>query len=113
VRNLKLPASRLADATPDLTRSFVVLNHLFDLLAYNENGAEAPHAGRNESYLFWVAWVTHLTENVFNTADAHGSYRPVFLAATCNTFSSLVGENALAAIFLNLTPILTNPGLCP
>jgi ABC-type transporter Mla subunit MlaD len=114
VRNLQAPASRLADATPDLTRSFVVLNHLFDLLAYNEGGAEPPSkANRNESYLFWVAWVTHLTENVFNTADAHGSYRPVFLAATCNTFNSLVADTPLASIFLNLTPIINNPGLCP
>ena len=46
--------------TPDLTRSFTVLNHLFNLAAYNPNGREDPDKdGREEGYLFWIAWVQH------------------------------------------------------
>ena len=78
VRDLKQPARQLAKATPDLTRSFVVLNHLFDLFSYNQNGREGPGvANRDEGYLFWIAWVTHQTEHLFTTNDAIGSLPPV------------------------------------
>jgi phospholipid/cholesterol/gamma-HCH transport system substrate-binding protein len=102
VRDLRQPGRQLADATPDLTRSFVVLNHLFDLFSYNQNGREGPEqAGRDEGYLFWIAWVTHQTIHVFSTGDAHGSYRPVFLGGPCGTLESIKAEDP-TGIFANL-----------
>src|SRR4051794_15202987 len=58
VRELRAPAAKLGRATPDFTRVGVVLNHLFNMLAFNPNGREDPGtAGRDEGYLFWDAWL--------------------------------------------------------
>lgn len=114
VRDLKTPGKQLADAAPDLTRSFVVLNQLFDLFSYNPNGREGPEkAGREEGYLFWIAWVTHQTVNVFNSGDAHGSYRPVFLGGPCGILEGLIAEDP-TGIFasMNLGQILGAGGAC-
>jgi phospholipid/cholesterol/gamma-HCH transport system substrate-binding protein len=102
VRDLRQPSRQLADATPDLTTTFVMLNHLFDLIGYNPNGREDPSvSGREEGYLFWIAWVTHQTENLFTTGDAHGSYRPVFLAAPCQTLAGIIARDP-TGVFSNL-----------
>jgi phospholipid/cholesterol/gamma-HCH transport system substrate-binding protein len=114
VRDLKAPGRQLADATPDLTRSFVVLNKLFDLFSYNPNGREGPGvANRQEGYLFWIAWVTHQTVNVFNTGDAHGSFRPVTIGGPCGILQGQLAEDP-TGIFsnMNLGAILGAGGAC-
>lgn len=114
VRDLKAPGRQLANAAPDLTRSFVVLNKLFDLFSYNPNGREGPGVpNRQEGYLFWIAWVTHQTVNVFNTGDAHGSFRPVFVGGPCGVLQGQLAEDP-TGIFsnLNLGQILGAGGVC-
>ena len=114
VRDLKTPGKQLADATPDLTRSFTVLNHLFDLFSYNPGGRQGPEVnGREEGYLFWIAWVTHQTVDVFSTGDAHGSYRPVFLGGACGALAGQLARDP-TGIFanLNLGEILGSGGAC-
>ena len=113
VRELR-PASRdLAEATPDLTRVFRVLNDFFDMAAYNPNGREGPDVdGREEGYLFWIAWVAHQAKTVFSTADAHGPFRPSLVAMSCQTARSIAANQPGAEFFLALTPILTNPAVC-
>ena len=60
VRALKAPATDLAAATPDLTSTFTALNHFLNLAGYNEQGRQGPSvAGRDEGYLFWLAWLQH------------------------------------------------------
>ena len=64
-------------ATPDLTSSFTVLNHLFNLAGYNPNGREDPGKdGREEGYLFWLAWLQHNGAALFSTSDANGPVPP-------------------------------------
>jgi phospholipid/cholesterol/gamma-HCH transport system substrate-binding protein len=102
VRDLRTPGRQLADATPDLTTSFQMLNHLFDLIGFNPGGREAPTpTGREEGYLFWIAWVTHQTEHLFTTGDAHGSYRPVFIGAPCGILQGFIARDP-TGIFSNL-----------
>ena len=102
VRDLKVPGKQLANATPDLTRTFTVLNHLFDLFAFNPGGRQGPEVnGREEGYLFWIAWVTHQTVNVFSTGDAHGSYRPVFVGGPCGALAGILARDP-TGIFSNL-----------
>ena len=112
-RDLRPAATNLSQSTPNLTRTFKVLNHVLDLVAYNPNGREGPDkAGREEGYLFWIGWVTHLSANVFATADAHGSFRPSLLTAECAVFRNLVKDQPEQEFLMNLTPLLTNPALC-
>ncbi|HEX8068138.1 MAG TPA: MlaD family protein [Thermoleophilaceae bacterium] len=113
VRALR-PASRdLARAAPDLTRSFVVFNRFFNMAAHNPRGREAPSvAGRDEGYLYWLAWLAHNSATVFATADAHGPFRPSLVAASCQTIRTLVEERPETEFLANFTPLLTNPDLC-
>jgi phospholipid/cholesterol/gamma-HCH transport system substrate-binding protein len=108
------PASRdLAEATPDLTRVFKVLNDFFNMAAYNPNGREGPEAdGREEGFLFWIAWVTHQSTTVFSTLDAHGPFRPSLVAMSCQTARSLAHDEPQDEFLMNLTPLLTNPAVC-
>jgi phospholipid/cholesterol/gamma-HCH transport system substrate-binding protein len=111
VRSVDAPAGQLSDATPDLTSSFTVLNHLFNLAAYNPNGREDPSKdGREEGYLFWIAWLQHNGASLFSTSDANGPFRPVTLGGTCQTFKSLAA--AAPPMNLQLLPALTDPQAC-
>jgi phospholipid/cholesterol/gamma-HCH transport system substrate-binding protein len=108
------PASRdLAESTPDLTRVFKVLNDFFNMAAYNPNGREGPEVdGREEGYLFWLAWVAHQSTTIFSTLDAHGPFRPSLVAMSCQTARSLAHDDPETEFLMNLTPLLTNPAVC-
>jgi phospholipid/cholesterol/gamma-HCH transport system substrate-binding protein len=113
VRELRPGAQDLAASTPDLTRVFVVLNKFFNMAAYNPRGREGPDVdGREEGYLFWLAWIAHQSSTVFSTADAHGPFRPSLVAMSCQTARSLAHDEPGAEFFLNLTPILAGPEAC-
>jgi phospholipid/cholesterol/gamma-HCH transport system substrate-binding protein len=87
------PVRDLADATPHLTETFEMLNKLFNLIGYNDNGREGPgDSNRDEGFLFWIAWVTHQTEHLFTLQDANGSYRPLFTGAPCSVWQSILEE---------------------
>jgi phospholipid/cholesterol/gamma-HCH transport system substrate-binding protein len=107
VRDLKPAAQGLSKALPEVNRDANVLNHFVNMLGYNSNGREAPDkAGRDEGYLFWLAWLTHQTANLQSIQDANGPMRPIFLSGTCATLTSLVNESPLAEFALGLTPVL-------
>jgi phospholipid/cholesterol/gamma-HCH transport system substrate-binding protein len=111
VRSAQRPVSELQRSTPDLTRSFAVLNHLLNLLGYNPRGREAPGTdGREEGYLFWTAWLQHNGAALFSTSDANGPFRPVTLGGTCGVLRSLAGETP--PLNQVLLPALTDPKLC-
>ena len=113
VRDLRPAASNLAEATPALTRSFMRLNRFLTLLAHNPNGREDPSDGdRQEGYLFWVAWAQHMATQLFSSSDAHGTFRPVTIAAPCATIEQLVEEEPELEFLSMLTPILTDSQAC-
>ncbi len=73
VRNLRPAAKNLVAATPRLTTLGEKLNKLFNMAAYNPNGAEAPGtAGRDEGYLYWLGWLGHVGNSTFQAQDATG-----------------------------------------
>jgi phospholipid/cholesterol/gamma-HCH transport system substrate-binding protein len=113
-RKLGAPAGQLATATPDLTRSFTVLNHLFNMVGYNQNGREDPgKAARDEGYLFWIAWLDHIGSALFSSSDANGPFRPITIGATCSTARQLVGDNdSSGQLGTLLAPLLLDPNLC-
>jgi len=106
-------STRLADAAPDLTQSFTRVNHFFNLLGYNQNGREGPeNAARQEGYLFWVAWASHLGIQVFSSSDAHGFLRPTTLGAPCATLVQLLQAEPQLEFINGLTPLLTESEAC-
>ena len=114
VRDLRPAARALATATPQLSRVFVVLNHLFNMLAFNQDGERLPPSdpNRREGFLFWIAWLGHQSVNLFSTEDANGTFRPVMVGATCQTFDSVVNQFPPLEFLENLTPLLTSPQGC-
>jgi phospholipid/cholesterol/gamma-HCH transport system substrate-binding protein len=113
VRDLRPAAQHLASATPDLRRTFTTVNRFFNMAAYNPRGREDPTVpGREEGYLFWLAWVAHQSANIFSTADAHGPFRPSLISGSCQFFRSIVAQDPEMEFLMNLTPLLTNPELC-
>ncbi len=106
VRNLKPASVNLANATPNLSKVFTVLNHFVNLVGYNPGGAQ-------HGYLWWLAWLNHNARTLFSIQDANGDFRPLFLQASCATLAQIVNSISGSETLLNLTPILTNPSLCP
>ena len=97
VRNLRPAAKNLVAATPRLTTLAEKLNKLFNMAAYNPNGAEAAGTpGRDEGYLYWLGWLGHVGNSTFSSEDAHGVYRHIYLLATCNTVKSILATSPLA-----------------
>ena len=113
MRALRTASANLAEATPNLTRSFTVLNHLFNLVGFNPNGREEPgKPNREEGYLFWLAWLQHNGNAAFGTADAHGTFRPVTLGGTCGVLKSTVDDNPQLEFLQGLTGVLTDTAVC-
>ena len=114
VRNLKPAAENLAAATPGLTKTFDVVKRFGNMLGYNPGDTE-------HGYLWWLAWLDHNARTLFSVQDANGDFRPLFLQASCATYSQIVNGLGSAAPglgpelenLLNLTPILTSANLCP
>jgi phospholipid/cholesterol/gamma-HCH transport system substrate-binding protein len=126
VQDLRPAARGLAKATPDLTKSLYELNRFFNMAAYNPGGREpvpntlAAARSRDEGYLFWVAWVGHLTDSIFSTSDSQGPFRRVLLGFTCDTLRAQVNApggfgplgSTLANSLLGLTDIVAPTGVC-
>jgi phospholipid/cholesterol/gamma-HCH transport system substrate-binding protein len=112
VRNLRPAAKNLVAATPRLTTLGGKLNKLFNMAAYNPNGAEAAGTpGRDEGYLYWLGWLGHVGNSTFSSQDAHGVYRHVYLVATCNTVKSILATSPLAPAITGLGQLVGT--VCP
>jgi phospholipid/cholesterol/gamma-HCH transport system substrate-binding protein len=114
------PASmNLTKAAPDLTKSFLELNRLFDIGAYNPKGAESlsgkslsEQRARQEGFLYWLGWTAQDGNSVFSTANADGPVRRVaFQGLDCGTITAGLPA-ALAPIGSLLAPVLQTAGVC-
>jgi phospholipid/cholesterol/gamma-HCH transport system substrate-binding protein len=111
VRSLRPASEGLAKATPDLTGTFTVLNHLLNMVGYNQNGREGTSVkARDEGYLFWIAWLQHDAASLFSSSDANGTLRPVTLAGFCGTIKQVTDSNP--ALGMVLAPALLDPKVC-
>jgi phospholipid/cholesterol/gamma-HCH transport system substrate-binding protein len=106
VRNLRPAAINLAAATPNLSKSFDVLNHLFNELGYYPSGNQ-------HGYLWWLAWADHNARSVFSVQDANGDYRQLFLQASCASLSQIAQNIPGSEAVWALTGILTSNTTCP
>jgi phospholipid/cholesterol/gamma-HCH transport system substrate-binding protein len=113
VRELRQPAADVAAAAPDLTRTFRVLNRFFNMLAHNPRGKEGPAVqGRDEGYLFWLAWVAHQTNNLFSTADAHGPGRAISIGGTCGALRATAQRDDLFEAIFGLSGAFVQQNVC-
>jgi phospholipid/cholesterol/gamma-HCH transport system substrate-binding protein len=109
VADLATASGGLGKSFPDLTTSFDKLNKFFNMLAFNPNGREAPDkADRQEGYLFWLAWVTHISANLVNIDDGNGPLRPVFLTGTCQTLITLINDEPQLEFLMSLSALLVD-----
>jgi phospholipid/cholesterol/gamma-HCH transport system substrate-binding protein len=107
VQVLRPTLKDLATATPDLTRTFKVVNYLLNELAYNPKGPE-------EGYLFWVSWANHLGNQIFTTQDAHGPIRRGLFITTCQDLTVLNQVSQANPLLGTLTDLLALPkDACP
>jgi hypothetical protein len=84
------------------------------MVGYNKNGREDPGKdGRDEGFLFWLAWLNHNGAALFSSSDANGPFRPVTIGATCSAAKQLVTENDPSGqLGLVLGPLLLDNALC-
>jgi len=105
VTQLRPAAADFAAATPNLTTSFGVLNAFLNALSYNPPGSA-------EGYLFYLAWLNHITNSVFSAQDALGPIRRGSVVTDC---ADLLGVNGIKISpspqyrALDLLAQLTNP----
>lgn len=110
---LRAPTAKLNAASDDLLRGARVVDHFLNMLAHNPGGRQGPDVqGRDEGFLFWLAWVGHQGVNVFNTADAHGTFRAIGLSATCETLKDQIGRRPETEFLLGLSPLITSSEGC-
>jgi phospholipid/cholesterol/gamma-HCH transport system substrate-binding protein len=110
VKQLRPALNDLAAATPDLTRSFKVVNVLLNTLAYN------PPGPSSEGYLFWLSWLNHIGSTVFATQDAHGPIRHGLIVLSCSTATLLESVAGASPQLGTLVELLNAPPasqICP
>jgi phospholipid/cholesterol/gamma-HCH transport system substrate-binding protein len=106
VKQLQPAAANLATATPNLNKTFGVVNHLGNMLGYNPGNTE-------HGYLWWLAWLNHEVRTLFSIQDANGVFRPIFLQLSCASMTQVSNGLSGSELLLNLTPILSDATLCP
>ena len=106
VRQLRPASINLAKATPGLTGSFQVLNHLFNDLGYYPTGTD------QHGWLWWLAWLDHNARTLFSIQDANGVYRPLFLQGSCAALNQIAQGITGSEALLNLAPIIGPTGVC-
>ena len=110
VKQLRPALNDLAAATPDLTRSFKVVNVLLNTLAYN------PPGQSSEGYLFWLSWLNHIGSTVFSNQDAHGPIRHGLIVLSCSTATLLESVAGASPQLGTLVQLLNAPPasqICP
>lgn len=107
VGDLVPAAEGLAEAFPELARAGGEFNTFLNMLGFNPGGREGPDdRGREEGFLFWLAWTAHQGVNLHNIDDANGVLRPIFLTGTCDTLANLVEGEPELEFALGLSPVL-------
>jgi phospholipid/cholesterol/gamma-HCH transport system substrate-binding protein len=82
--DLRTAADEYSRTAPRLTRIGRQVNNLLNMAAYNPEGAqEAGAAGRNEGFLYWIAWLNHNSSSVWSAGDGTGYMRRIYLTMGC------------------------------
>jgi phospholipid/cholesterol/gamma-HCH transport system substrate-binding protein len=110
VKELRPAMRDLSAATPNVSKSFDVINALLNTIAYN------PPGKTEEGYLFWQSWLNHLAPTVFSQQDAHGPIRHGVIVLSCQTAQTLDVVTATNPLLSTLIQLLNAPvqeQICP
>lgn len=110
VKELRPAMRDLSHATPNVSKTFDVLNALLNTVAYN------PPGKNEEGYLFWQSWLNHLSPTVFAQQDAHGPIRHGVVVLSCQTAQTLnvvAATNPLLGTLVSLLNAPTTEQICP
>jgi phospholipid/cholesterol/gamma-HCH transport system substrate-binding protein len=102
-------AQRYSKAAPKLTTLGSEINRLANMAAYNPHGAQgcpngqcdpqpAGKPARDEGYLYWLAWLGHNGDTVFQNQDANGVYRRIYFTASCSEVQNILDSSPLAPL---------------
>jgi phospholipid/cholesterol/gamma-HCH transport system substrate-binding protein len=127
VRELRPAAQNLVTAMPNLTDVALRLNKLFNMAAYNpdcssgtcrpsfnnDSADPATSLPRDEGYLYWLGWLSHLGNTTFQNQDAHGVYRRVFLTLNRSSACALLSSTPLAPAITNFNQLTDGTPFAP
>jgi phospholipid/cholesterol/gamma-HCH transport system substrate-binding protein len=109
IDNLRPAVGDLAKATPNLTKSFSLINKLLNAFAYNPKG-------QAEGFLFYALWLNHIGSSVYSTQDAFGPIRRGVILTDCVALGALEAtrkiDNQLGTL-IDLTNLPTQQQACP
>jgi phospholipid/cholesterol/gamma-HCH transport system substrate-binding protein len=89
--DLRRAADKYSSTAPRLTAIGEEINNLLNMAAYNPEGAQqAGEAGRNEGFLYWLAWLNHNSSSVWSAGDGTGFMRRIYLTMGCEQALNLV-----------------------
>jgi phospholipid/cholesterol/gamma-HCH transport system substrate-binding protein len=74
-------AKNLKASLPPLTASFKVLNYVTNELSYNAGG-------KNQGFLYWLAWFAHNLDSFVSSSDANGSAWRSVLIVSCGSLKA-------------------------
>jgi phospholipid/cholesterol/gamma-HCH transport system substrate-binding protein len=113
IGDLRAAAERFGEATPRLTAVGEKINRLGNMAAHNPNGAEGPGAqGRDEGYLYWAGWLSHVGNSIFEGQDGNGLYRRLYLSAGCATVFSFISQTPASPLTTGLEELTKAGGPC-
>jgi phospholipid/cholesterol/gamma-HCH transport system substrate-binding protein len=113
VPNLRKAAKRFNRATPPLTKLAEDLNDVVNMAAYNPRGAEPVGTpGRDEGYLYWLAWLGHNGSSVFSSGDGNGWWRRIYFTVGCANAGNILGETPLGPAITGLGALYAPGGPC-
>ena len=99
---LRPAAADFAATQPQLTQSFEVLNQLFNGLAYNP-------PGKQEGYLYWLAWANHMAASLLASQDGMGPTRRGVVFGSCDSLRVYEAVGKANAILGTLVTLLNPP----
>jgi phospholipid/cholesterol/gamma-HCH transport system substrate-binding protein len=108
IRTLRPAAQRLAAASPDLVRTFGILNEFLNALTYR---------GDQEGYLFYLTWLGHLGNSILGTQDAMGPMLRAAVYVNCFNLRGIAGvkggDNLEGAALTLATQLSNLPSTSP
>jgi phospholipid/cholesterol/gamma-HCH transport system substrate-binding protein len=105
VKALRPANENLAAITPDLRKTFDVLNTFLNEWAYNPPGDA-------EGYLFYTLWGTHIAASVYSNQDAHAPVQRGLIMTTCRSLQVLQNVTKIDPQLATIIELTNLPTKC-